>query len=281
MAKQLNRARVVLLVTGILAVVLVGAVVRYRDELVARYVLRRDFEGLGKNEQGYPEYRHRQTGIVFVGLPGGTFLMGSPKDEKGYRKREGPQHRVVLSSFLIAKHEVTQEQWEELMGSNPSDHKGRDLPVVDISWEDCKEFCERTGLSLPTEAQWEYACRAGTMTRFHPGDDESDLASLGWYGQNSGNRVHAVGEKLANAWGLHDMHGNVFEWCEDFYDPSFYSKEEATRKNPFCASGRGSRVVRGGLYSEGARICRAACRFGYPPSDRSGDTGFRPAWSSP
>jgi len=205
--------------------------------------------------------------------------MGSPANERGRRTKEGPQHEVGLSSFLISKHEITQAQWVAVMGSNPSDHQGDDLPVVDGSWEDCRELCEQTGLSLPTEAQWEYACRAGTTTRFHTGEDETDLASIGWFGGNSGYRVHAVGEKPPNRRGLHDMHGNVFEWCRDVYDPSFYSKEEATEKNPLYASGRGNRVVRGGLYSESARISRSACRFGYLPTTRDGDTGVRLAFN--
>ncbi|MEM7233778.1 MAG: formylglycine-generating enzyme family protein [Planctomycetota bacterium] len=245
------------------------------SSFVAWYRFWRQFESIGANDEGYPEYRHRSSGIVFVHVPGGTFSMGSPVDEPGRRTHEGPQHPVALSSFLIAKYQVTQGQWEGVMGSNPSDQEGRNLPVVDVSWADCHEFCQRTGLSLPTEAQWEYACRAGTTTRYHSGNDESALATLGWFGENAGNRVHAVGEKPANAWGIHDMHGNVFEWCEDLYDPAFYSSEEATKKDPICATGRGKRVIRGGLYSEPGRICRSAWRSGYLPSDRSGDTGVR------
>ncbi len=140
--------------------VLIG--ILYGPEIRSWYALWRDFESLGKNEQGYPEYQHRGTGIVFVGLPGGTFDMGSPETESGRQPDEGPVHKVTLSPFLIAKHEVSQTEWKKVMGVNPSKSKGDTLPVGQVSWEDCQEFCKKTGLSFPTEAQWEYACRAGT-----------------------------------------------------------------------------------------------------------------------
>ena len=126
-----------------------------------------EYDSLGRNPQGHREYRHEETGIVFVSLPGGTFLMGSREDEDGYSEPDGPVHEVTLSSFMIAKYEVSQAQWEAVMGvgSNPSEFKGENLPVDSVSWDELHTsggFLYRKGFSLPSEAQWEYACRAGT-----------------------------------------------------------------------------------------------------------------------
>ena len=160
------------------------------------------------------------------------------------------------------------------MGRNPSSPKGDELPVHFIAWENCEEFCRKTGLSLPTEAQWEYACRARTTTAFAFGDTlttkQANFAS---------EHPVAVDSFEPNAFGLHNMHGNVLEWCEDFYDPQFYGRPEASHQNPVCTSRRVARVVRGG--SGEAGYCRSAARsYG-----RSGwlrvFVGLRPAWSSP
>ncbi len=279
MPKQRKRTRLVLLVTGVLAVVVVAAVVRYRDELVARYVLRRDFERLSLNAQGRPEYRHRETGIVFVALPGGSFQMGSPESEAGHLEREGPVHEVRLSPFLIAKYEITQSQWEKVMRNRPSKSRGDDLPVESVSWEECNDFCERTGLALPTEAQWEYACRAGSETAYYSGDSEGDLKRVGWY--RGGRKSHAVGEKPANDFGLHDMHGNVEEWCLDSLESDFYSKPEAMENDPLCASGSEFRVTRGGSGNGSAVSCRSAFRADFRQAVGNSGLGFRPTWSSP
>ncbi len=273
MAKHRKRNRLVLLVTGILAVVVVGAVVGYRDELVAWYEFRQLFEGLGRNEQGRPEYRHRETGIVFVGLPGGTFEMGSPDNEDDRDDREGPVHKVRLSPFLIAKYEVSQAEWQKVMGTNPSQFKGDTLPVENVSWEDCQEFCTKAGLSLPTEAQWEYACRAGTAGPFA---GTGKLDNTGWYSGNSGGKTHPVGEMQPNQFGLHDMHGNVWEWCLDWYSEDFYSSAEASGLDPLCESGSVNRVFRGGSWFNDARLCRSAFRFFVHPSYRNLCNGFRP-----
>ena len=208
------------------------------------------FEPLGRNEQGYPEYRHRQAGIVFVRVPGGTFSMGSSKDEQGSQPNERPQHEVRLDAFLIAKYEVNQREWEKVMRSSPSRFKGDDFPVERVSWEDCQEFCKETDLSLPTEAQWEYACRAGSNGRFA---GTGRLDDMGWYKDNSGSTTHAVGQKQPTAFGLYDMHGNVWEWCEDAFD-EFSS---------------GYRVIRGGSWFVVAQHCRSAFRYGDPPSNQS------------
>ena len=165
------------------------------------------------------------------------------------------------------------------MGDNPSRSKSDALPVEQVSWEDCQEFCKKSELSLPTEAQWEYACRAGTSEPFAGTGKIEDMA---WYKQNThGTTTHPVGEKQPNDFGLHDMHGNVFEWCEDWYQADFY-QESIGARDPRCEnSGSDSRVVRGGSWYHSAWVCRSAFRFVFPPSRRDLVVGFRAAWSSP
>ncbi len=273
MPKQRKRAKVVLLVTGILAVVVVGVVAWH--ELETWRAFRRDFESLGQIEQGYPEYQHRETGIVFVGLPGGTFLMGSPETESGRQVYEGTVYKVRLSPFLIAKCEVSQAEWQKVMGNNPSCDEGETLPVHIVSWKDCQNFCRKTGLSLPTEAEWEYACRAGLSL------GTGNLDQVGWYRKNAGRRTHSVGEKEPNDFGLHDMLGNVWELCEDWYQEDFY--QEITGANdPLCEdSTSGLRVLRGGTFRFPAMYCRSAYRDGSNPSRRDYHVGLRPTWSPP
>jgi len=168
------------------------------------------------------------------------------------------------------------------MGTNPSILKGAQLPVVQVSWDDAVEFCrklsEKEGRTfrLPTEAEWEYACRAGTQTKWSFGDSESALGEYAWYDGNSDNKTHPVGEKKPNAWGLHDMHGNVFEWCSDW-------KREytsASMSDPTGTEAGSYRVARGGGWIYGARFCRSAYRFGNTPGYRCNDLGFRVASSS-
>ena len=298
MPKQRKRAKVVLLVTGILAVVVVGVVAWH--ELVAWRTFRRDFESLGRNEQGYPEYQHRETGIVFVSLPGGAFEMGSPETESARLSNEGPVHKVTLSPFFIAKYEVTQAEWKKVMGSNPSRLERDAFPVLTVSWEECQEFCKRVGFSLPTEAQWEYACRSGTAGPFA---GTGRLDDMGWYTENSGTLVtpgavgwpiHPVGEKLPNQFGLHDMHGNNYEWCVDVYDEHFFSTPKATQKNPVCTSSSDLeamrpgdwrsgvfRVMRGGAWYSSAGGCRSAHRGQINPLGRFNSVAFRPVAPSP
>ena len=185
-------------------------------------------------------------------------------------------------------HEVTQAQYEQVMGVNPSEYKGANNPVEMVSWEDAVEFCRRLSelpaekaagnvYRLPTEAEWEYACRAGTTTKFSFGDDESDFGEYGWYRENSGRTTHPVGSKLPNAWGLYDMHGNVWEWCQDWYGD--YPSGSVT--DPSGATSSSFRVLRGGGWDYSADGCRSAFRGRDLPSCRDyGRLGFRVVRSS-
>jgi len=259
------------------------------SQLVAWYEFRRDFEGLGKNEQGYTEYRHKQSGIVMVLIPGGTFKMGSLLFLEGLFAYELPQHEVTLDSFLIAKYEVSQEVWEKVMGNNPSHFKGSALPVEMISWDECQEFCKKLGLRLPTEAQWEYACRAKTKTPYSFGETIATHQANFNGERPNGDAAKGLNLKKTvdvdsfepNGFGLHNMHGNVFEWCEDVWDDGFYKKSEATKKNPLASSGSSLRVVRGGSWYSDAGRCRSAFRDLIIPSYRISVLSFRPAMPLP
>ena len=221
----------------------------------------------------------KQPRIEFVLIPAGEFMMGSPDSEAGRHRTEGPVHRVTFAKpFYLAKYEVTQGQWKAVMGSNPSDFKaaGKDAPVENVSWNDCLAFCKKTELSLPTEAQWEYACRAGTKTRFNLGDTDGDLVRAGWFLGNSEGTTHPVGKKTANAWGLYDMHGNVWELCEDNWHNNYTG---APTDGSAWLGGLSDRVSRGGSPLYYAQDCRSANRGRDDLSFRNYDLGFRPARS--
>ncbi|MDO4575855.1 MAG: SUMF1/EgtB/PvdO family nonheme iron enzyme [Planctomycetia bacterium] len=222
---------------------------------------------------------------AFRWCPAGSFMMGSPSSETG-RDDDETQHRVTLTKgFWMLETEVTQAMWESVMGDNPSNFKGSDLPVEKVSWDDCQEFCQKLrsqglNVQLPTEAQWEYACRAGTTTALNNGknltDEEYNCAHLNevaWYDwQNENMTTHVVGQKKPNAWGLYDMHGNVWEWCADWKgDYPSYSVTDPTGP----ASGS-YRVNRGGCWVSSAKYCRSANRDSNTPTDRYSDLGFRP-----
>ncbi|MBC8277088.1 MAG: SUMF1/EgtB/PvdO family nonheme iron enzyme, partial [FCB group bacterium] len=195
------------------------------------------------------------SGMTFVKIPGGSFRMGSneSKDEK-------PVHSVSIKPFYMMTTEVTQKMWKELMGSNPSHFKGDNLPVEKVSWNDCQKFIEKLnqrdpgkGYRLPTEAEWEYACRAGTTTKYYSGNSESDLKRAGWYSGNSGKKTHIVGQKSPNSWGLYDMSGNVWEWCTDWYHNSYSGAP--TDGSAWISPSSTYRVLRGGSWYYFAFCC--------------------------
>jgi formylglycine-generating enzyme required for sulfatase activity len=222
-------------------------------------------------------------GPEMVLLPGGRFRMGDIQG-KG-KKHERPVHEVELDSLAIGRYPVTFAEYDlfcEATGrAKPGDRGwGRaQRPVINVSWEDAVAYCEwlsqETGLPyrLPREAEWEYACRAGSEAVYCFGDDKTQLGEYAWYEKNSGNKTHPVGEKKANAWGLHDMHGNVWEWCADRYDAEYYA---VSPQGPDKGS---DRVLRGGGSFDYPHDCRAVDQFINPPGDRDGDIGFRVALS--
>jgi formylglycine-generating enzyme required for sulfatase activity len=219
-------------------------------------------------------------------IPLGRFLMGSPDDETGRWQNEGPQHWVTLSrGFWLADAPCTQAEWKVVMGTDPSDFKGGDLPVERVSWEECQEFCGRLrsrfpGLEarLPTEAEWEYACRAGTTNSYNDGSactevegKDPALEKLGWFDRNTGEKTHPVRQKEANRWGLYDMHGNVWEWCEDWFD-GYNAGDQVDPAGPASGS---LRAVRGGSWYNYARGCRSASRSWRHLGVRFHNVGFR------
>jgi formylglycine-generating enzyme required for sulfatase activity len=181
----------------------------------------------------------------------------------------------------LGKYEVTQQQWMAVMGDNPSKFKGRSNPVEQVSWDDVQDFIRRLNQKegtnkyrLPTEAEWEYAARAGTTSTWSFGDDASDTGRYAWYRDN---RTHPVGQKQPNAWGLHDMHGNAYEWVQDWYDDGYYARSPGT--DPKGPSTGAFRVLRGGGWGDSARFLRSASRSYNAPDSRPGDLGFRLAFS--
>jgi sulfatase modifying factor 1 len=226
--------------------------------------------------------------MTFKEIPAGTFMMGSPEGEPDRDSAEH-QHPVTISkAFYMQTTEVTQGQWKAVMGTEPWKGKsfvkeGPNYPAVNVSWDDavafCKKLSEREGKTyrLPTEAEWEYACRAGTETRWSFGDDEMALGYYAWYRENAldidEKYAHQVGLKNPNAFGLHDMHGNVFEWCHDYYGEDYY--KQSSEKDPTGPTSGSSRVLRGGSWNYDARGSRSARRGGNVAGSRSGSGGFR------
>ncbi len=223
--------------------------------------------------------------LTLVLIPAGEFTIGSPRDEAQRDSDEDQKKVTIAKPFWMGKHEVTQEQWEAVMGNNPSSSKGAKNPVEQVSWNDIQGFLQKlnagpagTGYALPTEAQWEYACRAGTTTPFHLGEtistDQANYDGNYTYGQGRKGeyrrRPIAVGSFPANAWGLHDMHGNVWEWCA-----SPYAKEYDGSESKGADAEGGSRVLRGGSWFVNPTNCRSAYRGRGEPDLRGSNVGFR------
>jgi formylglycine-generating enzyme required for sulfatase activity len=208
--------------------------------------------------------------LQMVYVSGGTFLMGSPLSEAGRDNDEGPQSNATVPSFYMSKYEVTQAQYKAVIGTNPSSFKGDDLPVDSVSWNDAVEFCRKlsrtTGREyrLPTEAEWEYASRAGTT-----GPYAGNIDALTWYSANSGSQPHPVGQKQPNGFGLYDMYGNVWEWCQSKYKPYPYNATDGRED----LQSTEVRVLRGGSWQSSANSCRSAYRRRVIPDARS--IGFR------
>jgi formylglycine-generating enzyme required for sulfatase activity len=223
----------------------------------------------------------------FVLIPAGDSVMGSPPTELGRRSDESPRHKVTLSRpFYMGKTEVTQVQYEQLMPGNPSEEKGGFYPVARITWGEAVQFCKKLTekqakagrlkageeYRLPTEAEWECACRAGTDRRFSFGGVDDELVQYGWCIENSDEKPHVVALKKPNPWGLYDVHGNVLEWCLDWYALHYPAGNQTDPTGP--AQGT-TRVARGGCWMSDLSQCRSAARFSFRPDSRSYMIGFR------
>ena len=258
--------------------------------LVAAFVTLASFFPIhAQQKKDPPKTFTNSIGMKFVWISPGNFMMGSPKEEKE-REPFGideTQHKVTLTKgFFMAAHLVTQEQWKEIMGDNPSSFKGeKNLPVEQVSWDDCQEFIKKLRekdkkvYRLPSEAEWEFACRAGTKTPFHFGEtistEQANYNGDFIYGTGKKGvyrkKTTPVGSFPANAWGLHDMHGNLWQWCQDWYG-EYPQKDVVDPQGPEKGEGR---VLRGGSWSGHPGFCRSACRYGYDPGGRGSGVGFR------
>ncbi len=246
-------------------------------------------EVYGEDDFGiFAEFTLNAVRFAWRWIPPGRFLMGSPTTEKGRYDDEGPQHEVTIGhGFWMGETPVTQQQWLAIMDQNPSRFKGDQFPVESVNWHHSLEFAQKLNATisslsakLPSEAQWEYACRAGTKGAFHidgskctsPTGIDPVLATLGWFDENSGRKTHPIRQKTHNAWGLYDMHGNVWEWCFD--GKRTYTKN-AERDVVGPMEEGAFRVVRGGSWDDSARSCRAAYRYGDRPGFVWHDQGLR------
>jgi formylglycine-generating enzyme required for sulfatase activity len=226
----------------------------------------------------------KQGGYELVRIPAGEFKMGSPASEEGHYEGESPIHKVRVSRFYMGRYPVTNDEYGRFLDKKPGvkppdswadrQFNGLRQPVVGVSWKDANSYASWAGLRLPSEAEWEYACRARTSSRFYLGEAEENLNQAGWSANNSDLQTHPVGEKNPNAWGLYDMHGNVWEWAEDDWHGSYKKAPDDgsawtdKKRSAFC-------VIRGGGWSDVPRSCRSAMRYIYGPDTRDRDVGFR------
>ena len=218
--------------------------------------------------------------MKFTRIEAGDFMMGALKDKLGPSDKT-PVHKVTISKpFELGTYLVTQREWKAVMGNNPSRFKGDALPVDNVSWNDVQDFIKKLNQKegvdkyrLPSEAEWEYACRAGTTARHFFGDDESRLGEYAWYSDNSDEKTHLVGQKKPNPWGLYDMYGNVWEWVQDTWHADY---DGAPTDGSAWKSRDGSlQVHRGGSYYSLAHNCQSANRSSYDPRLREKHLGFR------
>ena len=227
--------------------------------------------------QGFTQTLPGDIELEMIKIPAGSFLMGTEEaevirlnkeNETDWFKNEMPQHQVNLQEFYLGKYPVTQEQYQAIMGTDPSNFKDNPKnPVEQVSWDNAQEFCQKlsdkTGKKyrFPSEAEWEYACRAGTQTCYYFGDDKKLLGEYAWYYENSDGKTHPVGQKKPNDWGLYDMSGNIWEWCEDgWYENYQNAPTDGTAWNE-NHSATSSRVLRGGSWFNIPRRCRSASRL--------------------
>ncbi len=258
----------------------------------------------GKDDNSVPDAKTAETtdpstSANMIHVPGGTFMMGSNEKEDD----EQPVHQVTLSPFYIGKYEVTQAEWKEVMGRNPSFSKGDNLPVEQVSWFDAVDYCNKrsvkegltpcysgsgdniscdwgaNGYRLPTEAEWEHAARGGNKSQGYAYSGSNDIGSVAWYWLNSDIETHEVGTKAANELGIYDMSGNVFEWCWDWYAFGYYA--QGPGRNPKGAGSGSGRVLRGGYFGNDAYSCTVSYRGNYGATDSSDAIGFRICRVSP
>jgi formylglycine-generating enzyme required for sulfatase activity len=221
------------------------------------------------------------TGIELLLIPAGEFEMGSPSRGEDKFPNEYPAHKVTIkNSYYLGRSSVTQRQWKKIMGKNLSHFKGEDRPVEMVSWIEVQKFVKKLNekehtdkYRLPSEAEWEYACRAGTQTKYNFGDDLSKLNEHAWYAENSGGQTHPVGMKKSNPWGLYDMHGNVWEWVQDNWHENY--KGSPTEGSAWEDKEDSHRVSRGGSWYCNAILCRSASRFSRDPENYISNLGFR------